>query len=191
MELPIYLIGYMASGKTTVGKILANKLGWHFVDLDNAFLEVNGYTTGEYIREFGMEEFRQKEKECVEKLAELPIEKVIYATGGGYPCWEDNMECLHELGTSFYLRWTPEQLTTRLFLSGITQRPVAIDGMNGEEGASEEEKMLHFVRKHLDLRKEYYEMADYIIDAPSLLAEDNDEVIAEQLYNIIRGANRK
>ena len=47
MELPIYLIGYMASGKTTVGKILANKLGWSFVDLDDAFEELYGYTTGE------------------------------------------------------------------------------------------------------------------------------------------------
>jgi shikimate kinase len=43
MELPIYLIGYMASGKTTVGKILANKLGWSFVDLDDAFEELYGY----------------------------------------------------------------------------------------------------------------------------------------------------
>lgn len=186
MELPIYLIGYMASGKTTAGRILADKLGWHFVDLDDAFLEINGYTTGEYIREFGMEAFRKQEKECVEKLAELPIDKVIYATGGGYPCWEDNMECLHELGTSFYLRWTPEQLTKRLFLSGITQRPVAVDGMNAAEGDSEEEKMLHFVSEHLEARKPYYEQADYIIDAPEVLHESNDEVIAEEIYETIR-----
>lgn len=185
MDLPVYLIGYMASGKTTAGRILAQKLGWHFVDLDDAFLEINGYTTGEYIREFGMEEFRKQEKECVEKLAELPIEKVIYATGGGYPCWEDNMECLHELGTSFYLRWTPEQLTRRLFLSGITQRPVAADGMNAAEGDSEEEKMLRFVREHLAARAPYYEQADYIIDAPEALDESNDEVIAEEIYRTI------
>lgn len=185
MELPIYLIGYMASGKTTAGRILAKKLGWHFVDLDDAFLEINGYTTGEYIREFGMEAFRKQEKDCVEKLAELPIEKVIYATGGGYPCWEDNMDCLHELGTSFYLRWTPEQLTKRLFLSGITQRPVAVDGMNAAEGATEEEKMLHFVREHLAARQPYYEQADFIIDAPAELHESNDEVIAEEIYKTI------
>ena len=54
MLLPVYLIGYMASGKTTAGKLLAEKLGWHFVDLDDAFLEINGYTTGEYISQFGM-----------------------------------------------------------------------------------------------------------------------------------------
>lgn len=187
MLLPVYLIGYMASGKTTAGKLLAEKLGWHFVDLDDAFLEINGYTTGEYIRQFGMEAFRKQEKDCVEKLAELPIEKVIYATGGGYPCWEDNMECLHELGTSFYLRWRPDQLTKRLFLSGITQRPVAVDGMNAAEGETEEEKMLHFVEQHLEARKDYYEQADFIIDAPEVLHESNDEEIAEHIYQIIKG----
>ena len=45
MELPIYLIGYMGAGKTTAGKLLADKLGWHFVDLDNAFHEIHGYST--------------------------------------------------------------------------------------------------------------------------------------------------
>lgn len=189
MELPIYLIGYMASGKTTAGKILANKLGWHFVDLDDAFLEINGLSTGDYIRQYGMEAFRQKEKECVEELSELPIQKVIYATGGGYPCWEDNMECLLELGTSFYLKWTPEQLTQRLFLSGIEHRPVAQKGMQEAPGSTEEEKMLNFVKEHLENRKKYYEKANYIIDAPAQLAESNDEVIAQQIYKIIEQSN--
>ena len=185
MELPIYLIGYMASGKTTVGKLLAAKLGWHFVDIDDAFEEINGYTTGEYIRKFGIDAFRVKEKACVEMLSELPVQKVIYATGGGYPCWEDNMECLKELGTSFYLRWTPEQLTKRLFLSGIEHRPVAKDGMLAQEGENDEEKMLSFVRKHLAERAEIYEQAHYIIDAPEILQDSNDEIIAEQIKHII------
>lgn len=186
MELPVYLIGYMASGKTTVGKILAKKLGWPFVDLDDAFEELYGYTTGEYIRKFGMDAFRKKEKACVEMLSELPMQKVIYATGGGYPCWEDNMECLKELGTCFYLRWKPEQLTKRLFLSEIEHRPVAMDGMNAQQGTTDEEKMLTFVRGHLAERAEIYEQAHYIIDAPNTLHDSNDEVIAEQIFQLIR-----
>ena len=184
-KLPVYLVGYMASGKTTAGKLLAEKLGWYFVDLDEAFLEINGYTTGDYIREFGMEAFRRKEKDCVEKLSELPIEKVIYATGGGYPCWEDNMECLRELGTSFYLRWTPEQLTERLLIDGYTHRPVANDGMNSAPGDNEHDKMLYFVKQHLAAREPFYAQADYIIDAPTTLHPSNDEEIAEQIYQII------
>ena len=186
MTLPIYLVGYMGAGKTTAGKLLAEKLGWHFVDLDEAFRQIHGYTTAEYIRQFGLEEFRKKEKYVVEDLADqIPYEKVIYATGGGYPCWEDNMECLKELGTSFYLRWTPEQLTKRLFLSGLTARPVAIDGMNSHQGATEEERMLAFVREHMAMRTPYYEQADFIIDAPAQLHDSNDSVIAEQIHHII------
>ena len=106
MELPIYLVGYMGAGKTTAGRLLAEKLGWHFVDLDEAFKEIHGYTTAEYIRTFGIEDFRKKEKYVVEDIADAaPFEKVIYATGGGYQCWEDNMDCLRELGTSIYIRW--------------------------------------------------------------------------------------
>lgn len=176
----------MASGKTTVGKRLSEMLGWPFVDLDDAFAELYGYTTGEYIRQFGMEEFRKKEKNCVERLSELPYQKVIYATGGGYPCWEDNMDCLKELGTSFYLRWTPEQLTARLFLSGLVNRPVAIDGMESQQGATDEEKMLAFVRQHLEARKPYYEQAHYIIDAPDGLHESHDQKLAEQICRLIQ-----
>lgn len=186
MELPIYLIGYMASGKSTVGRILADRLGWPFVDLDEAFLEMNGFTTGEYIRQFGMEAFRKKEKACVEDLADMPIQKVIYATGGGYPCWEDNMDCLLELGTSFYLRWTPQQLSERLFLSGITQRPVAENGMKNAPGETDEERMLHFVTSHLAEREPIYSRAHYTVAATSGLDVHQDEELAEQILSIIK-----
>ena len=62
MTLPIYLVGYMGAGKTTAGKMLAEKLGWHFVDLDEAFKEIHGYSTADYIRQFGIDDFRRKEK---------------------------------------------------------------------------------------------------------------------------------
>ena len=122
----------MGAGKTTVGRMLADKLGWHFVDLDEAFHEIHGLSPADYIRTYGIEAFRKKEKFVVEDLAELPIEKVVYATGGGYPCWEDNMECLKELGTSFYLRWHPHHLAQRLALTDLNERPL-LHGKNAEE----------------------------------------------------------
>ncbi|MEE0922083.1 MAG: shikimate kinase [Paludibacteraceae bacterium] len=178
MQLPIYLIGYMAAGKTTVGRLLAERLGWRFVDLDEAFAEIHSQTPAEYIREHGIEAFRYKEKYVVEDLAELPFEKVIYATGGGYPCWEDNMECLKELGTSIYLKWKPEHLAQRLMLTDLSTRPVL-------QGRSEEE-LLAFITPQLQAREPYYMKADYVIEAPVKdIAAEDDKNIAEQLWKLI------
>lgn len=178
MQLPIYLIGYMAAGKTTVGRLLAEKLGWHFVDLDDAFAEIHGQTPAEYIRECGIEDFRKKEKYVVEDLAELPIEKVIYATGGGYPCWEDNMECLAELGTSIYLKWKPEHLARRLMLTDLSTRPVL-------QGRTEKE-LLTFITPQLEAREPFYMKADYVVEAPiKNIAAEDDQHIADIIYEMI------
>lgn len=180
MELPIYLVGYMGAGKTTAGRLLADKLGWYFVDLDDAFLQIHGMTTAEYIRSYGLETFRRLEKDVVERLSELPYEKVIYATGGGYPCWEDNMECLKELGTSIYIRWQPHHLAERLLLTDLSLRPV-LQGRTREE-------LLTFITPQLEAREPYYSQADYIVDAPldGILHEMNDEQIAEHLCQLIK-----
>lgn len=179
MELPIYLIGYMGAGKTTAGKLLADKLGWTFVDIDDAFREINGLSTAEYIRTYGIEDFRKQEKRVVEDLADLPYEHVIYATGGGYPCWKDNMECLKELGTSIYLRWQPDCLAKRLMLTDLSKRPV----LHGKT----EEELLTFITTHLASRESYYEQADFIIDAPvgKTISEDDDANLAQLLYELI------
>lgn len=178
MKLPIYLIGYMGAGKTTVGRMLADKLGWHFVDLDEAFYHIHGYTPAEYIRQFGIEDFRRKEKYVVEDLADrIPFEKVIYATGGGYPCWEDNMDCLRELGTSIYLRWKPEHLAKRLMLTDLTDRPVL-------QGRTEKE-LLEFIASQLQAREPFYQRANHILDV-EICDEQSDERIAEELYRLIR-----
>ena len=181
MQLPIYLIGYMAAGKTTVGRLLAERLGWRFVDLDEAFAEIHGKTPAEYIHEDGIEEFRYKEKYVLEDLAELPIEKVIYATGGGYPCWEDNMECLKELGTSIYLKWKPLHLAQRLMLTDLSTRPVL-------QGRTEEE-LLAFITPQLEAREPFYMKADYGIEAPikDIDAED-DKNIAKLIYELIQNS---
>ncbi|MBO7458949.1 MAG: shikimate kinase [Paludibacteraceae bacterium] len=178
MTLPIYLVGYMGAGKTTAGRLLADKLGWHFVDLDEAFREIHGYTTAEYIREFGIDDFRKKEKYVLEDIAdECPYEKVIYATGGGYPCWEDNMECLRELGTSIYIRWKPEHLAKRLSLTDLSERPVL-------QGRTEEE-LLAFIAPQLEAREPFYAKANHILDV-DICDENSDERIAEELYEFLK-----
>lgn len=178
MELPIYLVGYMGAGKTTAGRLLADKLGWRFVDLDDAFEQIHGYTTADYIRTFGLEAFRKKEKYVVEDLADqIPFEHIIYATGGGYPCWEDNMDCLRELGTSIYIRWKPEHLAKRLSLTDLSDRPVL-------QGRTEQE-LLEFIAPQLEAREPFYSRAHHILDV-EICDEQSDERIAEELFRLIR-----
>lgn len=178
MTLPIYLVGYMGAGKTTAGKMLAEKLGWHFVDLDEAFKEIHGYSTADYIRQFGIDEFRRKEKYVLEDLADqIPFEKIIYATGGGYPCYEDNMDCLRELGTSIYIRWKPEHLAKRLILTDLSDRPVL-------QGRTEEE-LLAFIVPQLEAREPFYAKANHILDV-DICDEHSDERIAEELYQFLK-----
>lgn len=182
MELPIYLIGYMGAGKTTAGRILAEKLGWRFVDLDEAFREIHGLSTADYIRQYGIDDFRIKEKFVAEDLAaECPYEHVIYATGGGYPCYEDNMDCLRELGTSIYIRWSATHLAKRLMLTDLSDRPVL-------QGRTEDE-LLRFIAPQLEAREPFYSRANYTIDAPisesDQLSETDDEDIANELFQFI------
>lgn len=182
MKGPIYLVGYMGAGKTTVGRLLAEKLGWQFVDLDEAFREIHGLSTADYIRQYGMAEFRIKEKYVVEDLADTPIEKVIYATGGGYPTYEDNMECLSELGTSFYIRWSAAHLAQRLMMTDLSTRPV-LQGSN-------EKELFQFIAQQLPAREPYYKQATYTIDAPvseaETISEADDADLAEELYSFIK-----
>lgn len=178
MQLPIYLVGYMGAGKTTAGRLLAEKLGWHFVDLDEAFEQIHGLSTADYIRQYGIEEFRKKEKYVLEDLAdEVPYEKVIYATGGGYPCWEDNMECLRELGTSIYIRWKPEHLAKRLSLTDLSDRPVLQGRTEGE--------LLAFIAPQLEAREPFYAQANHVLDV-DICDENSDERIAEELYQFLK-----
>ena len=177
MELPIYLVGYMGAGKTTAGRLLADKLGWHFVDLDEAFAHIHGYTTAEYIRQFGLDEFRKKEKYVVEDLADqIPYEHVIYdgrrvsLLGGQYGLPA-------RMGTSIYIRWKPEHLAKRLSLTDLSERPVL-------QGRSEKE-LLEFIAPQLEAREPFYSRAHHILDV-DICDEDSDERIAEDLFRFIR-----
>ena len=91
------------------------------------------------------------------------------------------MECLKELGTSFYLRWHPQHLAERLALTDLSERPL-LHGKGAEE-------ILDVIAPQLEARSPYYEQADYIIDAPATLDMpldgSEDEQLAEILYNTI------
>src|SRR5690606_34726901 len=107
----IYIVGYMGSGKTTFGKRLAAKLNMAFVDLDNLIEVTEGKTINEIFELKGESYFREKEKEILQTTVFV---NTVVATGGGTPCFFDNMSWMNTNGKTIYLKMTAQALESRL-----------------------------------------------------------------------------
>jgi shikimate kinase len=108
----LIFVGFMGSGKTTLGKRIAEKMGRPFVDMDQRLESQFGCTVSEYIEEFGMDDFRVEESELLRIIMREP-ESVI-ATGGGTPCAKGAMEWMRQHGIVVYLSLSPSILAKRL-----------------------------------------------------------------------------
>ena len=111
--MKIFIIGYMASGKTTFGKALAEKLDVAFIDLDQYLEQRTGKTITEIFEEKGENEFRKIEKEMLEAAVNEDYDAVI-ACGGGTPCFHNNMEYINRKGLSVFLETSIPVLISRL-----------------------------------------------------------------------------
>jgi len=141
----IYLIGFMGSGKSTIGRNLANKLGWSFVDIDRKIEATTGKTIAEIFSAYGEEWFRNVESEVLRSVASLS--DTVISTGGGAPCHGDNMDYMIETGLTIYLKMSAEQLKRRLANSS-GERPL-LKGLTGE-------KLLEYIRNKLAEREKWY-----------------------------------
>lgn len=119
----IYLIGYRCTGKTSVGKALAKRLAWQFIDADSYLVEKYGMTVAEIVSEGGWESFRDKESNVVKILSEL--DRHVIATGGGVILREENVKKLKESGKAIWLKATKENIKQRMLADMKTeeQRP--------------------------------------------------------------------
>lgn len=149
----IFLIGFMGSGKTTVGRPLAKALGLRFVDMDHHITDSRHKTVGELFETLGEAGFRELERET---LAELSAQDdLVVATGGGAPCFFDNMETMNRAGSTIYLQVSPEGLLARL-KHGRDKRPLL-------RGKSDEE-LLRYIRETLAGREKFYRQARIAVD---------------------------
>lgn len=121
----IILIGYMGSGKSTVGKKAARALEYTFLDTDALIEEAEGMAISELFEKKGEAYFREQETETIRRLLQAPKGNII-ATGGGLPMREGNAELLKKLGTVVYLKAETKTLMARL--SGDTTRPLLKEG---------------------------------------------------------------
>ncbi len=154
----------MGSGKSTLGKKLANRLNVPFIDSDTEIERIHQKSVGELFGEVGESGFREMEDEFLQSLKNE--DSFVMATGGGMPCFHDAMHKLNQLGTTFYLERSPKELAHRLKYAK-KQRPL-IDGLS-------EDELLSFIESKLDERKEYYKLADFTLDR----SEQTVEKLAE------------
>jgi shikimate kinase len=162
----IFLIGFMGSGKTTLGRKLAARLNYPFMDLDHILEAQVGMTIAEYFAQFGEDAFRTLESEVLKQTA-YP-EHAVVSTGGGLPCFFDHMEWMNAHGKTVYIKLLPKTLADRLE-NEKNERPV-LRGQSGED-------LVAFITDKLADREKYYNQATIIADGLSLSAEKVEKIL--------------
>ena len=151
MKENLILIGFMGTGKTSLGKLLANRLGRGFIDLDQKIEHDAGMTIPQIFELHGEKYFRELEKKAVREVSER--KNLVIATGGGTVKDAENVRLLKNSGVIICLTTDPEEIFRRTERRG--ERPV-LDG-GGEE-------RLETIKKLLAEREIFYSQADYTID---------------------------
>lgn len=171
----VVLMGYMGSGKSTIGKELATVLSYSFLDLDDYISDKENTTIPELFKAKGEIYFRKKETEYLNEVIN-DSENLVLALGGGTPCYGDNMSLLLSgLNVKlFYLKLSISNLEKRLF-NEREKRPL-ISHLNTEEA------LLEFIGKHIFERVQYYNQAEFTITTDD---KSQKEVLEEILVQLI------
>ena len=162
--MTIFLIGFMGCGKSTVGRRLAAKLGFDFVDMDASIEQQQGRTISEIFAEEGEAEFRRMESEFIRSFSHA--KDAVVATGGGAPCFSDNMDRMKEIGSVVYMKMSPNCLAGRLRM-GRFKRP--------KLATLTDEELVPYITRTLEEREPYYRQASVVIDCDGV---DDDYVVS-------------
>ncbi|MBC2845923.1 shikimate kinase [Winogradskyella flava] len=161
----VVLMGYMGSGKSTIGKKLATLLNYDFLDLDDFISENENSSILSIFKEKGEIYFRKKETESLKEIIDSK-ENVVLGLGGGTPCYGNNLSLLKNGKNviTFYLKLSIKNLAERL-RTERDERPLI-------SHLTSEEELLEFIGKHLFERAPYYSQADYNINADDKSKKD-------------------
>ena len=170
----IILIGYMGSGKTTVGKALSKETGMMFYDLDWYIESRMRKTVAQIFAEKGEEGFRKIEHNMLHEVAEF--ENVIISCGGGTPCFFDNIDYINQQGEVVYLKATPEVLYRHL-LMGKVERPL-IKNKTPEE-------LIAYITEQVAKREELYNKARYTLDVSLMDNYEKIQLSVDQLRQLL------
>ena len=168
----IFLTGYMGCGKSTIGRKVAAQMGINFIDLDKYIEERYFKSVPDIFAQEGEAAFRLKERQALLEVSEF--EEIVVGTGGGAPCFFDNMQLMNQAGITIYLAPDNETLACRL-LRSKTDRPL-IAGKSKEE-------LLIFIQQALEKRAPFYEQSKIII-------RGKNDVLPEEVFQLIQDYNR-
>lgn len=150
--MKIVLTGYMGSGKSTIAQRLALDTGLQLLDIDKEIEKHTGETISEIISSKGELYFRKMERQKLEEL--LTRENFVLSTGGGTPCYYDNIDLINRQSVSIYLRYGVKELFERL-KNDKQNRPL-IARLEGDG-------LMEFIGKHLFERAPFYEKSTFMI----------------------------
>jgi len=167
----IYLVGYMGCGKSTMGRKLAGLLNLNFIDLDKYIKERYFKTIPLIFEEEGEKGFREKERHSLIEVSQY--ENVVVGTGGGTPCFFDNMDVMNLSGITIYISPDIDTLANRI-LKSKTERPL-ITGKSREE-------LIAFINDALEKRSPFYEKAKIIIRGENNL---DPELVIKKINNLL------
>ncbi|TDE17434.1 shikimate kinase [Dyadobacter psychrotolerans] len=155
----IILVGMMSSGKSTLGKKLARYLGYRFVDLDKLIEHDQGMDIPSLFSQKGETYFREIESRILKQT--IPNNRLVLASGGGTPCFYDNMDFIKNSGVSVFLDVPASELARRIENHGKDDRPIL-------SGATSIEAEL---TKKIEERRPYYAQADVTIEGKTEVTE--------------------
>ena len=167
---PLFLIGYMGCGKSTIGRKLARRLRIPYVDTDALVEEREGASVYDIFQFEGEERFRELERAVLEEV--IVEGAAIVSTGGGLPTWGDNMARMNTTGRTVYLRRSAESIASRLSPYGRQKRP-RLRGLNDEE-------LVRFMSEDMAKRACFYQQAQQTIVCDGLSDDEILQAILQQ-----------
>lgn len=162
----VFLVGYMGVGKTTIGKLLSVELGVEFIDLDKYIEKRYRKSIKNIFDEKGEDGFRLIEREMLHEAG--TFQNVLISTGGGAPCFFDNMDFMNQQGITVYIKASVEQLVSRL-LASKNERPL-IKSKSPDE-------LKEFITQHLAQRQCYYSESQLVYENKELVLIHVDETV--------------
>lgn len=154
---PIYLIGYMGCGKTTLGRAVAQRVSIPLIDLDEFIEQREGMTVRQIFEKQGEPYFRQAERAALLEVSRMT--DVIVATGGGTPCQPGLLDIMLDSGTTVYLETSLDVLHRRL-IDGRATRPLI--------ARLDDNELKEFIIQALEARRPYYTRAAARFDSSRL-----------------------